>query len=160
MQTLLTKNFKMRKKRPELAILAQNLRAMCSAWDITEKQLGELAGANRAVVSNWRNQHNPPNRLQMRRIELACGFDEWALRERLFSPNEFPKQPLQTIEIGRPRALAEPSEPYGGVAGEKSVPLLAAPGLEAWMKQIEAAQNEHKKLLLEILCKLETMSAK
>jgi len=147
----------MRKKRPELAILAQNLRAMCSAWDITEKQLGELAGANRAVVSNWRNQHNPPNRLQMRRIELACGFDEWALRERLFSPNEFPKQPLQTIEIGRPRALAEPSEPYGC---EKSVPLLAAPGLEARLERIEAAQREQQKLLLEILRKLETMSAK
>ena len=100
-----------------MAILAQNLRAMCAAWDITEKQLGELAGANRAVVSNWRNQHNPPNRLQMRRIELACGFDEWTLREQLLSPNEFPKQPLQTIEIG-PRLLAEPSPSYGVGAGE------------------------------------------
>ena len=147
----------MRNKRPELAILAHNLRAMCAAWDITEKQLGELAGANRAVVSNWRNQHNPPNRLQMRRIELACGFDEWALRERLFSPNEFPKQPLQTIEIGGARALAEPSEPYGR---EKSVPLLAAPGLEARLERIEAAQREQQGLLLEILRKLETMSAK
>lgn len=160
LQTLLTKNFKMRKKRPELAILAQNLRAMCSAWDITEKQLGELAGANRAVVSNWRNQHNPPNRLQMRRIELACGFDEWALRERLFLPNEFPKQPLQTIEIGGPRVLAEPSPSYGGGVGEKSVPLLAAPGLEARLERIEAAQREQQRLLLEILRKLETMSAK
>jgi hypothetical protein len=159
LQTLLAKNFKMRNKRPELAILAHNLRAMCAAWDITEKQLGELAGANRAVVSNWRNQHNPPNRLQMRRIELACGFDEWALRERLFSPNEFPKQPLQTIEIG-PRALAEPSPSYGGGAAEKSVPLLAAPGLEARLERIEAAQREQQGLLLEILRKLETMSAK
>lgn len=136
----------MRKRKPELAILSQNLRALKTAWGMTEKQLGELVGAERAVVSNWCNQHNPPRREQMRQLEKLCGFDEWTLREELKSPNDFPRRPYQTIEISpKPRLLSEPLTAYGD--GQPKRPLVETPGLDERLERIE-------RLLLQMLDRL------
>ena len=148
-----------RVRRPEYEVFALNIKTIYKAWKLTEETLGELLGVSRSTVSNWTTAYSLPAFHEMRAIERFSGFSEVELRSDFVNRNAIPKQPLQTIEIG-PRALAEPSPSYGGGVGEKSVPLLAAPGLEARLERIEAAQREQQRLLLEILRKLETMSAK
>lgn len=142
-----------RVRRPEYEVIALNIKTIYKAWKLTEETFGKLLGVSRSTVSNWTTAYSLPAFHEMRALERLSGFSEVELRSDFVNRNAIPKQPLQTIEIGGPRALAEPSEPYGG---EKSVPLLAAPGLEARLERIEAAQREQQKLLLEILRKLET----